>query len=126
MKFWTREDSKKFYKSEAWAKLKAAFKASLPRGGKKCSCCSSTKSLQIDHIVPISKDPTRRLDITNLQVLCRACNVGKSNRDSTRMSKLDAKQRKEKEAQYKGDYYTKKWFSNKPTNIKTGKSFGFF
>ncbi|MDE1161917.1 MAG: HNH endonuclease [Acidobacteriaceae bacterium] len=32
-----------------------------------------TPAIDVDHIIPISVDPTRRLDIDNLQSLCRPC-----------------------------------------------------
>ena len=79
IKFWSREDSIKFYRSEEWKDLKKRFKESLPRGSRKCSCCGEKKRLQVDHIIPISIDPSKRLDINNLQILCVSCNRGKSN-----------------------------------------------
>ena len=51
------------------------------RDGYKCCECSKTKeetSLEIDHIIPISRGGTDELE--NLQTLCTACNLAKSNR----------------------------------------------
>ena len=116
--FWSHADSEKFYRSEAWTELKKVFKASLPRGQKhKCSCCGKIcKSVHVDHIVPISIDPSKRLDITNLQILCPECNRGKSNKDMSRMSSLTPEQRAIKASQFKKEFYTKRWFA--PTSKK--------
>jgi hypothetical protein len=50
-----------------------------------CSCGRSPKeqgiALEVDHIKPRSKGGTD--DLSNLQTLCKKCNVGKSNRDNT-------------------------------------------
>ena len=62
----------------------------LKRAGKRCELCGVADGdygykerlpLHVDHIVPRSKGGGNALD--NLQVLCRACNLGKSNRDNT-------------------------------------------
>lgn len=55
------------------------------RDGYKCCECSKTKnesSLEIDHILPISRGGSDELD--NLQTLCSACNRSKSNRVYTK------------------------------------------
>jgi len=39
--------------------------------------------MHVDHIRPRSKSPSLELDPDNLQVLCKACNLGKSNLDDT-------------------------------------------
>jgi hypothetical protein len=53
----------------------------------KCSLCGvSAKDgakLQVDHIKPKSKYPELQYEKSNLQVLCGACNAGKSNKDET-------------------------------------------
>ena len=124
---WSHEDSVKFYKSKAWEDLKKAFKASLPYGKKgRCSCCGKkSSSLHCDHIIPISVDPSKRLDIHNLQLLCRECNLGKSNKDCCRMSNLTDEARRIKATTYKKSFYTTKWFaptssSKKAPSMKTG------
>jgi 5-methylcytosine-specific restriction endonuclease McrA len=68
----------------AWLELRyQAFKTY----GNKCACCGAKPSdgirLHVDHIKPISKYPELAMCMTNLQILCAACNVGKSNIDAT-------------------------------------------
>jgi hypothetical protein len=50
-----------------------------------CSCGRSSKEegiiLEVDHILPRSKGGSDDMD--NLQTLCKKCNIGKSNKDST-------------------------------------------
>lgn len=43
-----------------------------------CKFCGSTKKVEIDHIKPVSKGGTN--DISNLQVLCKSCNIKKSDK----------------------------------------------
>lgn len=69
-----------FYSSNDWIQLRyQAFE----KFGNKCSCCGNTPEngavLQVDHIKPRSHYPEIALDINNLQILCDACNKGKSN-----------------------------------------------
>ena len=72
---------KDFYKTREWRDVR--YKA-LVRFGKKCQACGETNGyIHVDHILPRSKYPERELDIENLQVLCEACNIGKSNTDTT-------------------------------------------
>lgn len=54
----------------------------LHRDGFRCQACGATHKqtrLHIDHIVPVSKGGTT--EEGNLQVLCEACNLGKSDRE---------------------------------------------
>jgi 5-methylcytosine-specific restriction endonuclease McrA len=50
-----------------------------------CSCGRSSKeegmTLEVDHIVPRSRGGSDNID--NLQTLCKKCNIGKSNKDTT-------------------------------------------
>jgi hypothetical protein len=72
-----------FYKSPEWRKVR--YEVLREQKGK-CQCCGRSAKdgviLHVDHIVPLSKDWSKRLDKNNLQVLCEDCNLGKSNTDS--------------------------------------------
>jgi 5-methylcytosine-specific restriction endonuclease McrA len=46
--------------------------------GGRCVKCGSSESIEIDHIIPISKGGTNNIE--NLQPLCRRCNASKGNR----------------------------------------------
>jgi 5-methylcytosine-specific restriction endonuclease McrA len=86
-----RERAQKFYASSEWRRLRYKI---LRRDGGKCVLCgrgaADGVTLHVDHIVPLSKDWSRRLDPDNLQALCggsgaegaESCNLGKSNTDS--------------------------------------------
>jgi 5-methylcytosine-specific restriction endonuclease McrA len=78
---WAQEQ---FLKSDEWRKLRYKI---LLRGGGKCQLCGRTAhdgvKLHVDHIIPLSRDWSRRLDPNNLQILCEDCNIGKGNQDST-------------------------------------------
>lgn len=45
-----------------------------------CACCGSTEKLEADHIYPVSIYPELRLNYSNLQILCKSCNIRKGNR----------------------------------------------
>ena len=67
-----------------WRKVRME---ALKKYGARCQCCGATPShgavMNVDHIKPRSRFPALELDIENLQVLCEACNIGKSNTDTT-------------------------------------------
>ena len=48
----------------------------------RCAYCGSSAadgaSLEVDHVIPVSKGGTN--DVQNLQILCKSCNIGKSDR----------------------------------------------
>jgi hypothetical protein len=60
-----------------------------------CSCGRSARQegvlLEVDHILPRSHGGTNAMD--NMQTLCRRCNQGKSNRDSTDLRREEPVQR---------------------------------
>ena len=60
----------------------------LLRSGGCCECCGNTpkssgKPLHIDHIKPKSIYPELKNELSNFQVLCADCNIGKGNWDET-------------------------------------------
>lgn len=73
-----------FYYSKPWYSVR--YKA-LKRSNGCCECCGArgqkVSPLHVDHIKPRSKFPELSLTLANLQVLCEACNLGKSNIDMT-------------------------------------------
>jgi len=73
-----------FYSSSKWREVR--YKALKMYGGK-CKLCGVSGShavLHVDHIKPRSHYPNLALDLSNLQVLCEDCNLGKSNKDDTK------------------------------------------
>lgn len=81
----TKKNSSKpdaFYKSWAWKKVR--YNA-LRIHGQRCQCCgwrpgdTSHGYLVVDHIKPRSKHPKLELEVSNLQIMCNDCNMGKSN-----------------------------------------------
>lgn len=79
-----KADRWSFYDSDAW---KHARYQALKANDGRCELCGSSKHdgivLHVDHIKPRSLYPSLELVVTNLQVLCEPCNIGKSNRDET-------------------------------------------
>jgi len=72
---------KTFYSSREWRSLRVD---ALVKNGRKCCLCGRSPKdgiiLHVDHIKPISKFPELKLTLSNLQILCEDCNLGKSNR----------------------------------------------
>jgi 5-methylcytosine-specific restriction endonuclease McrA len=71
--------------------------AVLARYGRKCMLCDVVDTeIHVDHIKPRSLYPFLSLTFSNLQVLCRDCNMKKSNyhsedyREDAISRKLDA------------------------------------
>jgi 5-methylcytosine-specific restriction endonuclease McrA len=69
-----------FYDTDEWRALR--YKA-IKLYGRVCSCCrTTTGEMHVDHIKPKSKHPELALTLSNLQILCKDCNLGKGNTDS--------------------------------------------
>ena len=72
--------SKKFYQTPEWRRLR--YKV-LDTYKNKCQACGRSPRdgivIHVDHILPRSLYPERALSISNLQILCDDCNIGKSN-----------------------------------------------
>lgn len=72
-----------FYETGAWREVR--YKV-LSKSNGKCALCGRTakqagSALHVDHIVPRSVNYALELMESNLQVLCKDCNLGKSNKD---------------------------------------------
>ncbi len=69
-----------FYNRREWFELRYRV---LRAHGYRCMACGISKDdgavIQVDHILPVSIYPEKALDESNLQVLCKPCNFGKSN-----------------------------------------------
>ncbi len=80
----SRGAAEDFLSSSAWMRLRYEV---LVERGPKCECCGATRAdgivIQVDHVTPRSLFPELALVKSNLQVLCRPCNMGKSNVYST-------------------------------------------
>ena len=59
------------HSQEEWIKLLERFKG-------KCAYCGSSKKIEVDHIIPISKGGDNK--ISNIQPLCRSCNSRKKDK----------------------------------------------
>lgn len=76
--------SDEFYSSRQWLDLRYQ----VIRASKGCcSCCgarpTSENPIHVDHILSRSKHPELALTFSNLQVLCKKCNLGKGAIDET-------------------------------------------
>lgn len=73
--------SRAFYGTSEWKTLRLRKLQKDPL----CQMCLNNGFLKdghdIDHIVEISDDYSRRLDITNLQSLCRSCHMHKTHKE---------------------------------------------
>lgn len=68
-----------FYESKKWRGLRYA---TIKKYGRRCMVCfTESGEMHVDHIKPISKYPELALISTNLQIMCKNCNLGKSNSD---------------------------------------------
>lgn len=70
-----------FYNCRPWLELKYRV---FQKYGRICALCRKTEGqMHVDHIKPRSTHRNLELSFDNLQVLCRDCNIGKSNLDDT-------------------------------------------
>lgn len=71
---------KKFYQSFEWKQIRVRI---LERDGYRCVYCGNSPKtgaiLNVDHIKPLKKYWSLRLNPENLQTLCSDCNHGKAN-----------------------------------------------
>jgi 5-methylcytosine-specific restriction endonuclease McrA len=75
------QNAKLFYETKEWQRLRRMV---IKAYGVKCMKCGiKNTEMHVDHIRPISKYPEYKLCFGNLQVLCKSCNLSKSNIDET-------------------------------------------
>lgn len=71
---WDRARLDRFYHSRKW---KAARLHVLERDAYRCQVCKRAGRLTVadtvHHITPVKVDPSKRLDLDNLESICRAC-----------------------------------------------------
>lgn len=77
--FVSQKDRDELFGSFVWKAIRAILLREARGACQYCGRRAPGVVLQVDHIIPITKDWSRRLDILNLQVLCVECNTGKSN-----------------------------------------------
>jgi 5-methylcytosine-specific restriction endonuclease McrA len=70
--------SEGFYNTIEWRQIRIKV---FDMYGHKCLKCGNEDFLQVDHIKPRSLYPELELDINNLQILCKSCNIKKSNKN---------------------------------------------
>ncbi len=74
----------RFLDSYKWRALRMQ---AIIKYGSICQCCGNTPAngivINVDHIKPRKTHPELALEISNLQILCNACNHGKGNWDQT-------------------------------------------
>ena len=74
--------SKEFLETYQWRKVRQEV---LLKYKNRCMCCGATPDefnnvyLNVDHIMPRKTHPKLALEVSNLQILCNACNYGKGN-----------------------------------------------
>jgi 5-methylcytosine-specific restriction endonuclease McrA len=62
--------------TRAYKKLRISVLESM---GYTCVYCGQDAD-QVDHVVPITKDPSLGMEVSNLVACCRRCNISKGNR----------------------------------------------
>jgi len=62
--------------TRAYKKLRITVLESM---GYTCVYCGQ-EATQVDHVVPITKDPSLGMELSNMVACCRRCNIAKGNR----------------------------------------------
>jgi len=91
-----------FYESERWIKLRYKFLRTVER---QCLCCGNKNQkteFHVDHIKPRSKYPELEYNFNNLQLLCKLCNMGKSNDYEDDWKKMNIPKIKKPDLSYQG------------------------
>ncbi|WP_082399554.1 HNH endonuclease signature motif containing protein [Gordonia phthalatica] len=72
----TRDSSRAHQGTARWTRLSARLRRSSPF----CERCGSTRSLEVDHVLPVVEFPELVYCLENLRVLCRRCNRSRGHR----------------------------------------------
>ena len=60
-------------------------RAVLERDGWRCTECARPGKLEVDHIVPMQREPNQDVyDVNGLQTLCRSCHIAKTAQENRR------------------------------------------
>ena len=63
----------------------AVRRAVLEHDGWRCTECARPGKLEVDHIVPMQREPNQDVyDVNGLQTLCRSCHIAKTGRENRR------------------------------------------
>lgn len=121
--------SSRYIKNETKTKV-------LIRDNHKCQSCDSTKNLEFDHIIPVSKGGSSEAD--NLQLLCRSCNRSKRAKShdefttyktekdcALRSLETEIEEDKERNKYIYSNEFEKFWEAFPPTPRKSGKKYCF-
>lgn len=57
------------------------FRTAILAGSPACVACGSMERLNVDHIASVRDAPERRLDPSNVRVLCQSCHSARTSRD---------------------------------------------
>ncbi|MBK8225393.1 MAG: HNH endonuclease [Candidatus Obscuribacter sp.] len=84
---WSKSDNARFYNSKTWRNAATVHKMQNPV----CKLCEekgiTTPAEITDHITPISKGGSK-MDFDNLQSLCRACHLAKTNKERNELKNV--------------------------------------
>src|SRR5690606_30267844 len=84
--------SKNFFKSQHWRHIRLQ---ALSKNDGSCEACGKRVAdgaqLHVDHILPRSIYPEFALTLNNLQILCKECNFGKGNVNTTNFKRRNEK-----------------------------------
>ncbi len=77
---WSRRKKAKdpFYDSKEWKQIRAKKIKANPV----CEVCNDAPTQQVDHVIPMFKNPALKLSYDNLQSQCRSCHAKKSQKES--------------------------------------------
>jgi hypothetical protein len=78
------------YQSTRWADTKKVVYSLYDFKCMKCG--AKDKEMHVDHICPVSKYPAMKWSINNLQLLCKGCNMEKSNVNENDYRTLEQKE----------------------------------